>query len=292
MKQHASSATPQALCGIHLSLGSKLEGIAYAKSLGCNTVQIFTHNPRSFQFSPIDTKKMETLRLSWKDIGVHPVFSHCNYLINLGTSDEAMWHASLATAKKELDYAREFGCDYFVLHVGKYKDSSVEKGISQVVKALNKLEPDLKRTNVMLLLETVAGQGTEIGRTFEELNLIFEQVEPSIVEHLGVCLDTCHIFAAGYDIRTAVGVDKTIANIESTFGVGKIKLIHVNDSKGELGDNLDRHEHLGLGKIGIDGLKKFLTHHKIAPIPKVIETPIDENLGQEDDLKVLQGFYK
>lgn len=282
----------QTLLGIHLSIGSKLEGIAYAKSLGCTTVQIFTHNPRSFQFAPIDTKKMEQLNLSWKDIGIEKVYSHCNYLINLGTSDEAMWHASLNTAKKELEYAREFGCDYFVLHVGKYKDTSVEIGISQIVKALNRLEPDLKKTKVMLLLETVAGQGTEIGRTFEELNLIFERVDQNVLPYLGVCLDTCHIFAAGYDIRTAAGVEKTVANIESTFGVDKIKLIHVNDSKGDLGDNLDRHEHLGLGKIGADGLKKFLTHNKIANIPKVIETPIDDNLGQEDDLKILQGFFK
>lgn len=282
----------QPLLGIHLSLGSKLEGIAYAKSLGCTTVQIFTHNPRSFQFSPIDTKKMEILKLSWKDVGIEKVFSHCNYLINLGTSDEAMWHASFNTSKKELEYAREYGCDYFVLHVGKYKETSVKAGIAQIVKALNRLEPDLKKTKVMLLLETVAGQGTEIGRTFEELNQIFEKVEPSVLEHLGVCLDTCHIFAAGYDIRTTAGVEKTIANIESTFGVEKIKLIHVNDSKGDLGDNLDRHEHLGLGKIGADGLKKFLTHIKIANIPKVIETPIDDKISQEDDLLILKNFFK
>lgn len=291
MAQAKQPATP--CLGIHLSMGGGAEkAIEYAAAMGCTTVQIFTHNPRSFQFKPIVKAETDAINALWKNHGIGPVFSHCNYLINLGTTDNAMFHASLAAAEKELEYARAFGCDYFVLHVGKHKEASLETGMQQVAKAINKLGPAFRKTNVTLLLETVAGQGTEIGRSFEELAQLIAMLDKDVQPHIGVCLDTCHIFAAGYDLRTKEGVEKTVANIESTFGTTRIKLIHVNDSKGALGDNLDRHEHLGKGQIGAAGLKAFLTHPKIRGIPMAIETPIDDVTGQEDDFKTLQGFFK
>jgi deoxyribonuclease-4 len=275
--------------GVHLGLGDGYEkALAYAKGLGCTSVQVFTHSPRSFSFKELDHVALKKLNDGWKEQGIHPVYSHCNYLINLGSSENKTFYGSLTTVKKELVYARAFGCDYFVLHVGKFKDKDVQTGMKQVAKALNSCKQELEETNVMVLLETVAGQGTEIGRTFEELNDLLQLLDPTIQAQVGVAIDTCHIFAAGYDIRTKAGVQSTIDNIQRTFGLARVKLIHVNDSKGELGGHLDRHEHVGKGAIGNEGLKAFLTHPDIRDIPMILETPIDEEGDQSSDMQALK----
>jgi deoxyribonuclease-4 len=279
--------------GIHLGLGGGHDkAVDYAKRIGCQAVQIFTHSPRSFQFKPLDEAVCKNLRDHWKSKDIHPIYSHCNYLINLGSLDNKMFYGSLSTIKKELEYARAFGCDYFVLHVGKHKEGTLEQGMQQVAKGLNKLRPELEKYKVMILLETVAGQGTEIGAKFEELNALLELLDKDIRPHVGVAIDTCHIFAAGYDLRTKQAVEKTIKNIESAFGLARVKLIHVNDSKGECGDRLDRHEHVGKGKIGAEGLKMFLNHPKIRGIPMILETPVDEDDDQEKDLVELNKLLK
>jgi deoxyribonuclease-4 len=271
--------------------GGQEKAVCYASDAGCSTVQIFTHSPRSFSFSPLDVEKTRKLVSMWKEHSIGPIYSHCNYLINLASPDSKQFYGSVATVKKELEYARAFGCDYFVLHVGKHKDSGAQAGMERIAKGINSIKDTIKATKVMILLETVAGQGTEIGQKFEELGALIEMFDKDIQEYIGICLDTCHIFAAGYDIRTKESVEKVIGNIESTFGTKRIRLIHVNDSKGDLGDNLDRHEHLGKGKIGLAGLKAFLTHPKIKDIPMVLETPVDEDIDQVKDLKVLNGFF-
>jgi deoxyribonuclease-4 len=279
--------------GIHLGLGEGYDkALAYAAQLGITTAQVFTHSPRSFSFKELDTTALAKLNAGWKTHGIHPVFSHCNYLINLGSVDNKTFYGSLATVKKELVYARAFGCDYFVLHVGKHKDAGLEAGMKQVVKGVDACKDELRSTNVMLLFETVAGQGTEIGRTFEELHTLMQMLDKDVQQCVGVAVDTCHIFAAGYDIRTAKGVEETVAAMERTFGVARVKLIHVNDSKGACGDHLDRHEHIGKGQIGIAGLKAFLTHPKIKDIPMVLETPIDDEGDQKSDLVALNGLLR
>jgi len=279
--------------GVHIGLGTGYsKALLYARSLGCTTAQIFTHSPRSFSFKELDETALAVLRNGWNEQGISPVFSHCNYLINLGSSENRTYYGSIATLQKELTYARAFGCDYFVLHVGKFKDTDLQTGMSQVAKGINKLYDDVKKTNVMILLETVAGQGTEIGRTFEELNQLIGMIDDAMQPFVGVAIDTCHIFAAGYDIRTKEGVEKTIQNIERTFGMHRVKLVHVNDSKGELGDHLDRHEHIGKGRIGKDGLQAFLTHPKIRNIPMILETPIDDDGDQMTDMQALKELVE
>lgn len=278
--------------GFHLSMGGGQEkAVQHAADAGCSTVQIFTHSPRSFSFSPLDLEKTQKLVTLWKKHSIGPIYSHCNYLINLASPDSKQFYGSVSTVKKELEYARAFGCDYFVLHVGKHKDSGAQAGMERIAKGINSIKDTIKSTKVMILLETVAGQGTEIGDRFEELGALIGMFDEDIQEHIGICLDTCHIFAAGYDIRTPEGVEKVIGEIESAFGAKRIMLIHVNDSKGQLGDRLDRHEHLGKGHIGLKGLKAFLTHPKIRGIPMVLETPVDDETDQVQDLKILNGFF-
>jgi len=281
-----------ATTGFHLNLGGGYDkALAYAERAKCKTVQIFTHNPRGFGFKELDMSAQAELLAGWKRLGIKPVYSHCNYLINLGSQEPRIFHASVSTVKKELEYCRAFGCDYFVLHVGKHKDGTVEDGMRQIAKGINSIKGAIIENKVVILLETVAGQGTEIGRTFEELATLIAMFEKEVQPYIGVCVDTCHIFAAGYDIRTTFAVEKVVANMESTFGVERVKLIHVNDSKGALGDNLDRHERPGKGQIGVAGLKAFLTHPKIKDIPMALESPWETQDYQIQILGIINSFF-
>jgi deoxyribonuclease-4 len=277
--------------GVHLGLAEGYEkALAYAQQLGCTTAQIFTHSPRGFSFKPLDEEKLQVLNDGWKQHKIGPIYSHCNYLINLGSSDNRIFYGSVSTVKKELQYARAFGCDYFVLHVGKHKDTTLEIGMTQVAKGINACKSEILTTKVTVLLETVAGQGTEIGRTFEELATLLAMIDKELQPLIGVAVDTCHIFAAGYDIRKDSAA--VIANLDKAIGIDRVKLIHVNDSKGECGDHLDRHEHVGKGLIGAAGLAAFLNHPKIRDIPMVLETPIDDNGDQASDLAALKTILQ
>ncbi|MBR9701008.1 deoxyribonuclease IV [Candidatus Woesearchaeota archaeon] len=272
--------------GVHIGLGQGYEeALAYASELGCETAQIFTHSPRMFKFKPLDDSRQKVLRDGWKKHNIHPVVSHASYLINIGSTDNKKFYGALGLLKNELIYAAAFGCQYVVYHVGKHTTATVEEGMAQVVKGLDKLLETLKETGVMLLLEGAAGQGTELGRTFEELQEIFQKVKPDIRKHLGVCLDTCHMFAAGYDLSKSESVVK---NIKNTIGVDSVKVIHVNDSKFPLGEKKDRHDHIGEGHIGTEGLKAFLTRPEWKDIPMILETPIDDRGDQYTDLEALR----
>jgi deoxyribonuclease-4 len=289
--QHLMPTGPRT--GFHLGLAAGYDAaLAYARMRGCTTVQIFTHNPRSFSFKELDHDALDHLKAGWKEHDIRPVFSHCNYLINLGSSESKTFYGSLNTMKKELEYARAFGCDYFVLHVGKHKEAGLEAGMRQVAKAINKLREEILKYKVMILFETVAGAGTEIGAKFEELSALIDMIDPELQEYIGVAVDTCHIFAAGYDISTKEGVERTISGMEKSFGLGRIKLIHVNDSKGEFGGHLDRHEHIGQGRIGLEGMHLFLNHPRIREIPMILETPVDDRGDDQTDLDALNRLLK
>ncbi len=271
--------------GIHLGLGQGYErALAYAKGLGCTTVQVFTHSPRMFSFKPLDEARQGVLRDGWKALGIDPVVSHASYLINIGTTDSRKFHSALAILRNELTYAEAFGCSFVVYHVGKHLQATVEEGIRQVVKGIMRLQETLEETGVMLLLEIAAGQGTEFGRSFEELQQVLDGLPGEYERLVGVCLDTCHLYAGGYDIGKP---EEVLAQIDGTFGMGRVKVVHVNDSKFPLGGRRDRHENLGRGHIGLDGLRAFCSHPRIRDLPLILETPME---GQEQDLRLLNSF--
>lgn len=242
-----------------------------------------------FKFKPLDEPRQKVLRDGWKEQGIHPVVSHASYLINVGSSDNKKFHGALNILKNELIYAKAFGCQYVVLHTGKHVGSTYEASLKQITKAIEKLEETLAETGVMLLFEVASGQGTEIGRMFEELEELFSLIPKKLHKHLGVCLDTCHMWAAGHDLNDP---DAVIKNLDATVGIDRVKVVHVNDSKFERGERKDRHEHLGMGTIGKEILKNFLNHPKIKGLPMILETPIDERGEQKDDMKVLQSFFE
>lgn len=272
--------------GAHVTISPKpMAAIKEAKELNINTIQIFTHNPRGWSFKEHLEEDLSEFRKASTAENIFPVVSHCNYLINLATIDDVQFEKSVWCLKKELEYCKNFGCNYFVLHVGKHKGEGIETGISQVIKGLNLIKKELIDSGVMLLLETVAGQGTEVGVDFRDLNKIIIGVDDTIKELIGVCLDTCHIFAAGYDVRNPEIIAKAI---DDSFGINKLKIIHINDSKGVLGQKLDRHAHLGLGEIGESGLRAFVNHDYFKNIPLILETPWDDYGDYHRDLKVLR----
>jgi len=274
--------------GAHVTISpTPLAAIEEAKRIGANTIQIFTHNPRGWQFKPLDKRQLDEFAAAAKREGISPIVSHCNYLINLGGEGEVR-EKSLWCLKEELKYAKAFGCKYFVLHVGKHKEKGMDEGIRLVVDGIHAVRKELADSEIILLLETVAGQGSEIGADFAILAKLIGQLDPDVRKSVGVCLDTCHVFVAGYDIRTKAGVSKTMAAIRDSFGLDRLKVIHVNDAKGELGGHLDRHAHIGDGSIGLGGLKEFLTSPEIRNIPMIIETPEDEQKGHKENLAALK----
>lgn len=280
--------------GIHLSVGQKYDvAVAEAKSLGITCAQLFTHSPRGWAFAPLDEAAVKKFRDDLRRLGVSPVASHCNYLINLGTQDREIREKSLACLEQEFAYAHAFGCAFFVLHVGKHKEESLEQGIRNVAEGIKAIAATMLRyPDVTLLLETVAGQGSEIGRDFAELGKVFALLDPMIRGKVGVCVDTCHVFAAGYDIRTHDGVHHLVVELEREVGAGRLKLIHLNDALKELGSRVDRHAHIGEGFIGEGGFAAFLNHPKIAPIPKILETPVDEERGYAENLAVIRKLQR
>jgi deoxyribonuclease-4 len=279
--------------GVHLALGAGYEGaLEHARWLGCTTVQVFTHSPRTFAFKPLEPKRQQVLLDGWKRLGISPVVSHASYLINIGAANNKKFYGALSILKNEIVYAKAFGCAYLVLHVGKHTGSGKEQSVQQVAKGIEKLADTLRESEVMLLLEIAAGQGTEIGRTFEELQEVLEKLDAPTSALAGVCLDTCHLFAAGYDITTKEGAESVVRNIERTFGMQRVRIVHVNDSKFGLGERKDRHENVGKGKIGADGLRAFLTHPKIKGLPMILETPFDDQKEQKADLDALNALLR
>ncbi len=279
--------------GIHLSVGQKYDdAVAEAKALGITCCQIFTHNPRGWQFAPLDERAVKKFREDLMRIGVNPVASHCNYLINLGTNDPEIRSKSIECLKQEFVYAAAFGCQYFVLHVGKHKEQTMEQGIKNVAAGINAAKKEIVKSDVILLLETVAGQGTEIGRDFNDLGKIFPLLDKELNGKVGVCVDTCHIFQAGYDIRTPEKTAEAVERMEKAFGVDKVKFIHLNDALKEFDSHVDRHQHIGQGFIGLAGFKAFLNHPRIKPIPKILETPVDEERGYAENLAAVRKLQQ
>lgn len=274
--------------GTHVSISpTPMQAIEAAREFGLNTIQVFTHNPRGWSFKELDEEVLQRFREALAAEDIAPVVSHCNYLINLATTGE-QWRKSLWCLKRELAYARAFGCTYFVLHVGKHKGAGVEQGIQQVIKGLAEAEQESKDSGVTILLETVAGQGTEVGVSFSELAAIIDGAPMQV----GVCLDTCHVFAAGKDLRTKEGVDALLAEIEESFGLSRLKLLHLNDSKGALGGHLDRHEHIGRGEIGKRGFAELLSRPQFARLPMILETPWDDRAGDPENLAIVRQLVK
>ncbi|MDA8155863.1 MAG: deoxyribonuclease IV [Actinomycetota bacterium] len=276
--------------GVHTSIAGGLDkSLVRAKELGCDTLQIFSHNPRGWALSDVAPDEAAAFRKTREKLGLDPVFIHSCYLINLASQYLEIRERSLWMLGQELARADVIGADYVILHLAQ---SAGEDGIESLIMQIRSVigRKGKKRFRAGLLFENTAGLPgkaggpKDTGAAASSLSALAQIVEECGIA--GICFDTCHGFASGYDIREPGQADAIAEEVSSRLGQGKIKLIHLNDSKGALGSGLDRHEHLGKGKIGSAGLRRFLASAGFAEVPVVLETPKE---AESDDLMNLKA---
>ncbi len=278
--------------GAHESVSGGLH-LAFERILqvGGESLQIFTRNQRQWRAAPLSETEVVEFRRARKEAGDMPVASHASYLINLGSSKPEQAKKSIAAFVDELQRCALLGIPFAVFHPGSHGGAGVETGLANVTTHLDRV---IERAgdgckSVKILLETTAGQGTGLGYRFEELADILEKAQFS--NRLGVCVDTCHIFAAGYDIRTPEAYEATFAEFDRIIGLDRIRFFHLNDSKKELGSRVDRHEHIGKGRIGLEGFRSLMNDHRFRHHAMTLETPKGKDLAEDrENLAVLRSL--
>lgn len=270
--------------GLHVSIsGSLAAAVDNALERQCTAFQIFTRSPRMWTAKEISKKDSDEFkkRLESSKIDRLATVAHMPYLPNLASPNAATWSKSVGVLVKEVERCGQLGIPYLVAHLGSHMGEGEQKGIKQLVNAFTKAAS--VKNDVMILLENTAGQKNSVGSDFAQWAEIFSQLKPK--NRFGVCFDTCHAFAYGYDLRTEKDVAETFKKFEETVGFEHLKILHLNDSKGEIGSNLDRHEHIGLGKIGEAGMKAIIRLANKKNIPIILETPIDNTRDDFGNIK-------
>jgi deoxyribonuclease-4 len=277
--------------GIHTSTSGALENAAKkAVELGANCFQIFSASPRMWRASPPEAESVKRMKELRERHDLNPLVIHDSYLINLASIDPVIREKSVAAFRAEIERAIAIGAEFLVAHPGSYKGQSVEAGIASFVSGLIESAHGLKSRKLTLLFENTAGAGAAIGSRFEQLAEIRRSAKVDF--RIGFCIDTCHSLAAGYDVATAAGLRRTVGEIEKVLGLENVPVIHVNDSKGELGSKRDRHENIGEGFIGLEGFRRILNHPKLAQKAFILETPIDNEGDDLKNVETLKGLVK
>ena len=269
--------------GVHVSISGTLDQAPdRARELECDTFQMFTRNPRGWNFSKLNQDEVKEFRRKNSTYNLAPVVTHMPYLPNLSSPKKAIYNKSVKSLVAEVERCSTLGIPYVVTHLGSHLGKGQETGLERLVSAIN-IAFEQNKNDVMLLLENTAGTKNSMGSTFEEIQRIVDGVEDK--ERVGICLDTAHAFAAGYDIRTPNGVNATMKKFDSALGLAHLKVIHLNDSKVPLGSGRDRHEHIGLGYIGEEGFRALFKQDAVQGLPFIMETPIDERRDEAGNIK-------
>jgi deoxyribonuclease-4 len=260
------------LLGAHMSIAGGLDRALWrGREVGCSVVQIFLKNQLQWMAKPYTRDEVQRFKSAWKESGVRLVFAHATYLINLAAPTANEWKRALAAFHDELERAEALGLPFVIIHPGSHRGTGLDEGIRRIAKALDELMTRTRGYDVMVLLENTAGGGATIGRSFEELAAILDTVRSA--ERIGVCLDTCHLFAAGYDIRRREAYAATMERCRRLIGLDRVKAFHLNDAKQPLGSGLDRHEKIGKGHLGQEPFRWLLNDRRFARVPMAIETP-------------------
>lgn len=278
--------------GAHFSTaGGVTKAVELAVSHRAGACQIFTKNANQWAAKPLAPADCDAFRAAVEAAGIRHPTAHDSYLINLASPDDALYAKSVAAFAEEIRRADLLGLSYLVSHPGAHVRTGEEAGLARVVAGYNEALAEVPDSRVTLLVEITAGQGSCLGAKFAHLAYILQNVTHP--ERYGVCFDTCHAFAAGYDLRGAAGYDNVMSEFDAAVGLRQIKLFHVNDSQKGLGSRVDRHAGLGLGQIGIDCFRALATDPRFAELPMVLETPKEDDEGREMDavnLGLLRGF--
>lgn len=271
--------------GVHCSVSGGLENaFTEAKSLQTDAMQIFTRNQRQWEAKPITEEERSTFLKASKSSEMGFLFSHCSYLINMAAENEEIRLRSVNALKQEVERCTQLGLHYCVLHPGAAGNQEMNTAIEKIAAGLREVLTATAGSKVMILIENTAGQGSSVGGPFDNLKQIYQATGS---DRIGYCFDTCHAFAAGYDIRTESGCLETLESFDTILGLDKLKVFHLNDSKGELGKHLDRHEHIGKGKIGTPAFKVIMK--QFTDKPKVLETPKEDD-WDNINLQLLRSF--
>jgi deoxyribonuclease IV len=278
--------------GAHMSVaGGCSKAFDRAEKAGCDSLQVFTKNSNQWRAKPLTDEEVLQWEKRRSETGIWPVVAHDSYLINLASPKDDLWEKSIEAFGIELQRCQQLGIRYLVTHPGSHTGSGEAAGLARVSEALNRLHDEMPDLNILTLLETTAGQGTNLGACFEHLATICEGVEDK--SRVGYCLDTCHIFAAGYDFRTPDYYAETMNQFDDMLGIQHLHAIHLNDSKHDLGSRRDRHEHIGQGFIGHDGFRQFVNDPRLADVPGLLETKKDEDLKEDiENLATLRGLVE
>lgn len=275
------------LIGAHTSIaGGVYNALLQGKEIGATTIQMFTANQRQWAGKPLVQEDIDKWHATLKETGLKEIMSHDSYLINLGSCDSEILQKSRKTFRQEVERCLQLGITYLNFHPGAATDGNVERCMDCICESVLELEPLVSKTSLRLLLEATAGQGSSIGYRFEELAYMLKKLEKRIP--IGVCIDTCHIFAAGYDIRTPEAWNATLKEFDRVAGLKHLYAFHLNDSVKPLGSRVDRHAQLGQGEIGLESFKFLMKDPRTSKLPKYLETP--DHTKWPAEISMLRGF--
>lgn len=288
MSPHAKRSTP--LLGAHVSVaGGLVEGVRRGTGLACDTLQIFVKSPSQWQSKPLLPEDAAAFRAAHAASAIGPVVAHAAYLINLAAPDPQILSRSRAALADELRRCEALGVPALVVHPGAHMGAGEEAGLTAIARSLDAVDGELGTCATRILLEITAGQGTVLGSRLQHLASIRAQAESR--HRLGVCLDTCHAFAAGYALDSAAGWDDFLGELASEIGCDLVGCVHLNDSVGALGSRKDRHANIGEGCLGLEPFRRLLAEPGLRHAPMILETPFgDDELGHARDLAILRGL--
>ena len=276
--------------GFHISIaGGFSKVVERAHARGCETIQFFSRNPRGWRYAPLDKEDVKEFRSSIKASGLFPIFLHLPYLPNLACQRSKFYIRSINAVATDLKRAEQLGVQYLIIHIGHRMESSEDEAIEAVSQGINQAFEKVKNA-VILLMENTAGQGTEIGCSFEQIRKIIDGVQEN--SRLGVCLDTAHSFETGYDLSKKDGIERTLKSFDQTIGLNRLQLLHLNDSKTPLGSRKDRHWHIGEGYIGLEGFRNLVNHPLLKHLPGIMETPRKDTVEDLKNMKVIRGLLE
>jgi deoxyribonuclease-4 len=274
--------------GFHISIaGGFSKVLERARVRSCETIQFFSRNPRGWKYSPLSKKEVEVFRASIQASSLFPIFLHMPYLPNIASSKSKFYKRSIHSIVTDLQRAEQLGAHYLIIHIGHRMESSEEEAIETVSQGIDQAFEQVKNS-VFLLLENTAGQGTEIGYTFDQIKKIIEGVHDHL--RVGVCLDTAHSFEAGYDFSNKDGIEKALETFDQSIGLKRLHLLHLNDSKTPLGSRKDRHWHIGEGYIGREGFRCLINHPLLKHLPGIMETPRKDTVEDLKNMEVIRSF--
>ena len=280
------------LFGAHESIaGGIFNAVERGKKATCDTIQMFNKSNNQWRARRLEEADVEKFFEAIEATGVTVALSHTSYLINIASPDDPLGEKSRLSLREEMERCNLLKIPNLVMHPGSHVGSGEEAGMARIVEHINRMFDELDNNDVTLLFESTAGQGSNLGYRFEQLAQMIDGVENK--DHMGVCLDTCHIFAAGYPLTDPKEYEKTIKQFGDVVGLDLLKVIHMNDSKKEFGSRKDRHEHIGKGFIGLEGFRNIVNDRRLKNVPMILETPKGDDLAEDiENLAVLRGLVK